>query len=246
MQTQVSYGSNVGTQILQHGGLNFTSSSLTINEPFGDSRADAFATLSDSGFIPTLRANAVSDGTHAQASAWGVQGYTNTSAEPLDTTLMLNLTADITGANDLDARIYLFEDDNFQFSFDSGTILFESPSQLWPGFVSNSFTVLLGNHTGAVEETRAFPFTVAPGDGFYIWAQLLATADNPGQVDAFNTLTASFTNTVGLAPAATSFAIPEPTSLAFLGLAMMRLFRRDRHASNYRRPFASTRGSAGS
>jgi hypothetical protein len=157
-----------------------------------------------------LRARAVANPTRAQAVAWAVQGYTNTSAAPLTTTLLLSLTADVTGGNDLEARMYLFQDEGFEYAFDPGTILFETSSQLWPGFepLANNagpdgFDVLFGNISGAVDESRSFEFTVDAGDSFYIWARLVATADNPGEVDASGTLTASFTNTAGLQPAAT-------------------------------------------
>jgi hypothetical protein len=133
-----------------------------------------------------------------------------------------------TGGNDIEARMYLFQDENFQYRSDPGTILFESSSQLFPGFESfannagpTGFDVLLGNVTGPVDETRQFDFTVDPGDSFYVWARLLATADNPGEVDAFSTLTASFTNTQGLQPAA---VVPEPATAWLSVGGMLGLF----------------------
>jgi hypothetical protein len=100
------------------------------------------------------------------------------------------------------ARIYLFEDADFEYSRDPGTILFESTSVLWPGFApfANNpgplgFDVLISNTEGPVNEMRQFDFSVGIGESFYVWAMLLATADQTGEVDAFSTLTASFTNT---------------------------------------------------
>ncbi|NIP19320.1 MAG: PEP-CTERM sorting domain-containing protein, partial [Xanthomonadales bacterium] len=124
-----------------------------------------------------------------------------------------------------------FDDENFSFSQDSGTMLFESTSQLWPGFESfannlgpDGFDIDIKNFTGSVSEQRSFDFTVDPGDSFYVWARLVTTADNPGVADAFTTLTASFTNVDGLSPA----AVPEPGYLAFFSLGLLTLLRRRR------------------
>jgi hypothetical protein len=222
-------GNGLPLQFEFDGGLNEDSSSTTLVT--SGAAPQASASLDASGYIPTLRAKAVASPTRSQAVAWGVQGYTNTSATPLSTSLLLNLTADVTGSNYLEARVYLFQDENFEFSIDSGTILFESSSQLWPGFEDfannagpEGFDVLLGNVNGPVNENRAFDFTVDPGDSFYVWARLLATANNPGVVDAFSTLTASLTNTNGLVPA----SVPEPSTawLLMLGAAGLFLVRR--------------------
>ena len=215
-QVQVSNGSGNSTQIQSEGGLNDPYSFLELARG-SSALSRAESSLSPSGFTPTLRTRAVASPTRAQAVAWGVQGYTNTSGQPLSTALQMNLDAQVTGSNDLDARMYLFQDGNFTFSTDPGTILFETSSQLWPGFEAfannpgpTGFDVLFGNHTGPINETRQFDFTVDPGDSFYVWSMLLATADNPGTVDAFGTLTASFTNTDGLTPAA---VVPDPSTL---------------------------------
>lgn len=225
-EVQVSNGGNgVPLEFAFDGGLNAASSAQTLASPFGDATATAASELSVSGFIPALRATATHDGRRAQAVAWGVQGYTNVSADPVSTSLEMHFTADVTGSNDVEARLYLFEDENFEFSKDPGTILFESTSQLWPGFDAfannlgpEGFDISRKNHVGPIDEFRTFDFTVAPGDSFYVWARLVATAENAGTADAFSTLTASFTNTAGLAPAAAS--IPEPRVAVWLVLAL--------------------------
>lgn len=229
-QVQVSVGSGTGTQFAFDGGLNVASSSQTLSSGSNNALAEASSDLSVTGFVPTLRARATAAPTSAQAVAWGVQGYTNVGADPLSTTLFLNLTADITGSNDVKARLYLFEEANFDFSTDPGTILFESSSQLWPGFDSfannagpTGFDVLFNNHTGPVNEQRSFDFTVQPGDSFYVWSRLVATADNTGVADAFGTLTASFSNIQGLEPAA---VVPEPSAFILLATALLALLRR--------------------
>jgi hypothetical protein len=226
-EVQVTNGSGNSTQFAFDGGLNVPSSYQSLTTGSVSAFAEASSSLSATGFVPTLRARAVSSPTRAQAVAWGVQGYTNGLATPLSTTLLLNLTANVTGANDLEARIYLFEDENFEFSRDPGTILSESNSQLWPGFEDfannagpTGFDVLFGNISGPVNETRSFDFTVDPGDSFYVWGRLVATADNPGEVDAFSTLTASFTNTEGLQPAA---VVPVPATMWLLVSGLLTL-----------------------
>jgi hypothetical protein len=234
-QVQVSAGSGVGTQFDFDGGLNAPASSVTLATPF--SLSMAASTLNAGGYVPTLQTLASHDGTRAQAIAWGVQGYTNTTSDPLDTSLVVGLSAALTGGNDLQARVYLFEDEEFQFYTDPGTILFESTSRLWPGFESlannpgpDGFDILRNNFSGTVDETRSFDFTVAPGDSFYVWAFLLSTADNPGEADAFSTLTASLSDPQGFTPA----AVPEPGAASLLLLGAALALRRSR--SRFRRP----------
>jgi hypothetical protein len=229
-QVQVSTGSGTNTQFDFDGGLNATQASKALAR--GDTAlAEASSALNDEGYVPTLRARATASPTRAQAVAWGVQGYVNTSSSPLATSLLLNLSANLTGGNDVDARIYLFQSENFEWSFDPGTILFESSSVLWPGFEAyannlgpDGFDIDINNFTGAVSEQRNFEFTVAPGGSFYVWARLVTTADNAGVVDAFSTLTASFSNTTGLTPA----VVPEPAAAGLLlfGLAGLLALRR--------------------
>lgn len=134
-QVQVSTGSGPGgnLEFAFDGGLNEPSSTTSLSNPLG-AFGEASSALNASGFIPTLRARAVSGSDRAQAVAWGVQLYTNTTGSPIDTALVLQLEGDIVGSNDLEARIYLFQDENFSFSTNPGTMLFESSSQLWPGF----------------------------------------------------------------------------------------------------------------
>jgi hypothetical protein len=218
-QVQVSIGSGTGTTFAFDGGLNEASASQTLAHPSGTALSEASASLNAGGYVPTLRVRATDSGTRAQAVAWGVQGYTNTGGT-LSTTLVMHLSADISGLNDLEARVYLFKDENFDFALDPGTILFESDSELWPGFEPyannlgpTGFDIAFNNAPGAVDETREFDFTVDPGDSFYVWARLVGTADQIGQVDAWTTLTASLTNTAGLVAAAS--VAPEPV-LAWL------------------------------
>jgi hypothetical protein len=231
-EVQVSNGSGTNTHFAFDGGVNQASAYQDLSDPFGNAFAEASSSLSVSGYVPTLRARAVADPTRAQAVAWGVQGYRNAGAGTLSSTLQLRLSADLSGSNDIQASIYMFQEENFQFSKDPGTILFESSSQLWPGFEPfannpspSGFDVMIRNHSGPVNELREFDFTVDPGDGFYIWAYLVATADLPGEVDAFSTLTASFTNTEGLEPAA---VVPEPATLALLMPAVIVILVRAR------------------
>lgn len=219
---QVSVGGNgLPLQFNFDGGINQASSFTTLVTSGASPRASS--QLAADGYIPTLKIKADAHNTRNQAVAWGVQGYTNTSGSPLDTSLVLNLTANITGTNDLDAHVYLFQDEDFEFAINPGTILFESSSQLWPGFEPyannldpNGFDISIPNHTGPVNETRQFDFTVPAGDSFYVWARLLGTADTPGVVDAYSTLTASLTNIEGLEPA----VVPEPGTLLLLLIAV--------------------------
>jgi hypothetical protein len=153
--------------------------------------SQAQASLNEDGYVPTLRVLAVDAGTRAQAVAWGVQGYENVSGAPVSTSLVLHLTADVVGLNDLEARVHLFQDEDFDFALDPGTILFESDSHVWPGFEAyannagpTGFDVLFASSPGPKGVTRTFDFTVDPGDSFYVWARLMGTEDQIGEVDA--------------------------------------------------------------
>lgn len=229
-EVQVSYGSGIGTVIQGAGGLQAPSSAISLAPSFGGAFSEASSSLSSQGYIPTLRTRSIHNGTRAQSVAWGVQGFTNVSSTRLMTSLVMNLTADLEGANDLDARVYLFQEEDFEFYRDPGTILFESSSKLWPGFEPfannpgpTGFDILLGSKTGPVLESRSFAFEVNPGESFYVWAMLLGTAENRGTVDAFSTLTASLTNIDGLEPASMDgvSVVPEPSYLTFLSAAII-------------------------
>jgi hypothetical protein len=210
-QVQVSTGGNGGAtlQFAFDGGLNIPSASTTLSNLLG-AVGEATSALNASGFIPTLGVHAISGSDRAQAVAWGVQQYTNASGSPIDTALVLQLDGNIVGNNDLEARVYLFQEQGFEFFQDPGTMLFESSAVLWPGFEPfannlgpTGFDIDINNTAGPVNETRQFNFTVPTGASFYVWAYMVATADNAGEVDASNTLTASLTNTTGLSVAST-------------------------------------------
>ncbi len=55
--------------------------------------------------------------------------------------------------------------------------------------------------TGAISSTQSVMFDVTPGDQFYIWSDLdagaISSLTNVGLVDAFNTLTMSFSTRRG-------------------------------------------------
>jgi len=229
-QVQVSTGSGVGgnLEFAFDGGLNVPSSATSLSNAFG-AFAEATSALNAGGYVPTLGVHAISGSDRAQAVSWGVQLYTNTTGSPIDTGLVLQLDGTITGPNDLDAHVYLFQDENFEFAFDNGTILFETTSQLWPGFEPyannlgpDGFDISVHNTAGPVSETRQFDFTVPAGDSFYVWALVVGTADTSGEVDASSTLTASLTNTTGIAVGSAEPAVPGlgPTAAVALGVLM--------------------------
>lgn len=231
-QVQGSVGTGTGTQFNFDGGLNDPFASQTLSSLTGSGVSKSTASLSATGYIPTLQARANNNGTHAQAVAWGVQGYTNNTGATLSTSLVLNFTANVSGSNDVEARIYMFKDENFEFASDPGTILFETSSELWDDptpFPANDlgptgFDIQKKNFSGMVDETRTYAFNLMDGDSFYIWARLVATADNNGVADAFSTLTASFTDETGLAPA----AVPEPSVAWLLAAGLLAAGRRAR------------------
>jgi hypothetical protein len=230
-QVQVSTGTpGTGLEIERvDGGLNDPASALILTD--SGVVSEASSQFDFGGLVPTLRTRVTNTGTRGQAVAWGVQGYTNTGSTALSTTLVMDLSATLTGPNDLEAALLLLETTPYAFSLDPGTMIFETGS-LWPGFGElakgldpEDFRVDLNDFSGVVDRVRQFDFTVQPGESFYVYAYLEATAEREGVVDAFSTLTASFTDTTGLVPA----AVPEPGSvlLAVLG-GMLFLGRRRR------------------
>jgi hypothetical protein len=228
-EAYLSTGTGLGTDFASAGGAGETSTTLTL--PRGDSAlAEASSSLNSNGYIPTLRTRATASPTRANAVAVGVQGYRNNSGAIINTTLSLDLSATITGGNDIGASVYLFKTAGFEYYADSGTILFESSSELWDGvepFANNlgpeGFDIDIKNFSGTVDEQRTFDFSIAPGESFYVWARLETEADNPGVADAYSTLTATLSNTEGLAPA----LVPEPdVALLFLIGGGMAFFAR--------------------
>lgn len=214
-EVQVSTGSGGSLQFAFDGGVNQPSAAQSLDRN-GSALSEASSTFSANGYIPTLRTRATASPTRAQAVAWGVQGYRNDSRSTINSTLSLDLSANITGSNDVEARVYLFKSAGFEYYQDPGTMLFESSSELWDGFESfannlgpEGFDIDINNHTGSVDEQRSFTFSIDPGESFYVWARLVTTADNPGVADAYSTLTASLSNTQGL----TLTLVPEPGTL---------------------------------
>ncbi len=231
-QVQVSTGSGAGgnLQFANDGGLNVATSFATLTSA-QNSTGEATAALDAAGYIPTLGVHAIAGSDRAQAVAWGVQQYRNGTGAPIDTALVLQLDATIVGSNDLEARVYLFQETGFEFSTDPGTMLFESTAQLWPGFETyannlgpSGFDIDINGTPGPVSETRQFDFTVPAGESFYVWAFVVATASGSGEVDASSTLTASLTNTTGIEAVSGSVTTPSvpglsiPASVLLLGL----------------------------
>lgn len=217
-EVQVSTGTSGSLQFAFDGGLNEDSAQQTLDRN-GSALSEASSMLDANGYVPTLRTRATASPTRAQAVAWGVQGYRNDTGGTIDTTLSLDLSANVSGSNDIDARVYLFKSAGFEFYKDSGTMLFESSSQLWDGFEPfannlgpDGFDIDINDFTGSIDEQRTFDFSIDPGESFYVWARLLSTANNPGVVDAYSTLTASLSNTQGLTPA----LVPEPSTFLLI------------------------------
>lgn len=223
-EVQVSAGSFPNLQFAFDGDLNATSASQSL--AISGALSEASSELNAAGYVPTLRTRATNSGAHSQAVAWGVQGFTNTTGSALTTSLFMDFSATVTGDNDVRAQILLFQDDNFEYYQDPGTILFESSSVLWDGFdeIRDTFSISSLGQPADVDEHRSFELTVAPGDSFYVWARLLSNADDTGVADAYSTLTASLSAPTGFTPA----AVPEPGMVNLLAVGAVALFLRRR------------------
>ena len=155
--------------------------------------SDAEAVLSDTSFLPTLRALGSSlAGQGAFANATGVQGYTYTG--PAQTiTLDINLSATLDESAGSSARaeaaaqVAVIFASELAFFTDFGTAVFEAAP---PGSVRG--TSQLFKSTGLDLTSDSIVFDVVPGDEFLVWAGLQAEAWRGGIANAFSTLTLQF------------------------------------------------------
>lgn len=180
--------------------------------------SDAEAVLSDTSFLPTLRALGSSvAGQGAFANATGVQGYTYTG--PAQTiTLDINLSATLdesagsSARAEAEAQVAVIFASELDFFTDFGTAVFEAAP---PGSVRG--TSQLFKSTGLDQTSDSIVFDVVPGDEFLVWAGLQAEAWRGGVADAFSTLTLQFLDAqnqlLDLGSAAASVAAPNPVPL---------------------------------
>ena len=180
--------------------------SLSAETSFSDSRGNTQSrAVLDPGSglsIPQLQSEAfVTGGGNSSAfgSAFAVEGYTYDGPEAKTFDLDITLTGSIfdptPGDNDttIRAEVYIFERQNFVFTSDLGTLLFE--------FFATEITSTTLNLTGGlISDTLTFELT--PGQEIYLFALLDVDAERDlSSADAFSTLALSIPDPGGLTSA---------------------------------------------
>jgi len=199
-------------QQAEDGGLLQASSSVAFvpDDPATSPGNDfaAQATLPAPLGLPELKALAVSPITLSvppadpgrfisTATAEAVQGYEYVGSAPGEFTLEVLPSGTVTGFGSISGFVGVFDADTFdRLGEFHGTSL-----------AATTFLIELARTIDA----EPLVFTLDPGDEFYIWAVLFATADSrdgtPSEADAFHSLNMEFHDASGLIAAT---AVPEP------------------------------------
>lgn len=202
------------------GGPMQSSAATSLTDTKGSAAAAAALDPGSGIATPLLRAEAFSKSSLGSAfgTAFGVEGYTNTSGSVQSYTLNILLEAFVgdLGAGDgkVTADVIAWRTANFFFSSDRATLLFEASATI----VDEA--QLLVDLSEIPSANGSVSFTLDPGESVYVWARLKADARRDMSfADAFSTLTTSFTDPTGLAAA----SLPEPGPLALLAGAALGL-----------------------
>jgi hypothetical protein len=201
------------------GGLNQASGFSSVDTNRGNAQALAQLAAGTGLVVPTLKAEAYGEPLQsgsAFSTAFGVEGYTYTGLAPKTFSLDITLEGSVSDPTPLDgdtfieAEIYVFEAENFFFSNDIPTLIFEAGA-----VVVDSTTLSIEDELNAIRQ-QTFTFELQPGQSVYLWANLDAEAQRDESfADAFSTLEFSFDDSEGLEAA----SVPEPGTLALLALA---------------------------
>jgi hypothetical protein len=236
-------------QEAEDGGLlvSFSSVAFVPEDPATSPGNDfaAEAAIVGAQAVPQLRALAVAPVSEAvpptapgrfisTATAEAVQGYEYVGAASDTLTLTVVPEAVVTGFGLVSGFVGIFEADSFDRLGEFHGVNLAS-------------TIFLLDATRNIEaEPLVFP--VDPGDEFYVWAALFATADSreatPSSADAFHTLTMEFDDPSGLVAAT---AVPEAGGGAVVawGLVVLRAFARRARSERRRRPEVASFPAAG-
>ena len=203
--------------------------SSSADETFaGYGSASGSVSLSGTIGAPILHASASSDpGKRSNTNSVALQSYTYTGTEATTRTFGGTLTYSQveTGNYPLNTGVYAVidaftlptatidvgdtPDSNFYTLFDGG----------FPGYADvASSTFLDTSSTAAGSGTFGVTLTLTPGETIWLSVLLQTPAANGSSVDASHTLVTGWDVTTDLTPAVTS--VPEPSSLALLGLGL--------------------------
>ena len=203
------------------GGVGSTNVSNSFSDSRGNAAAQAILDPSSGLSLPILRAEAYVTGS-GSSSAFGTaiaaEGYTYEGAAPKTFDLDITLTGEVfdptpgDGDTDIEAQIYIFGAEGYEYGFDAATLIFELG-------VVDIASAGLSLAAGETSDSFTLSFTLDPGQSVFLQATLGADAERDlSFADSFSTLTTSFQDPVGLVAAST---VPEPGTFALvvLGLA---------------------------
>ena len=211
------------TDFAFNGGPGSTSAAALINNIDGNGRGRA--ALNGDSLLPVIGAEAFSNpNARVSVNALGYRSYLYTGATSTSTSVDLVLDGIVNdpGSNDgsVQASIAVIRRETLPFVTDFGTLVFElvAPSELLGTAVIN-----IPANAGLQSVPGSIPFDLDPSDKIFVWTGLTASGTRSGSGDAFNTLTASFSDSTGLVP------LPEPATAAFLLIpAVVMVVRRSR------------------
>ncbi len=220
-------GTGGQSEFASNGGAGATSAYSTLTNAMGTAQGEAG--LEGAQLLPILRAEAYSNpNARISAIATGMQKFVYTGPGTSGLTLDLQLDGEATATSPLDAlvqaSVIVVRGSDMEFYMDFGTMAFEvipgDPSLESLGEIQLSIPV----NAGQQGITGNIPFDLADGEEFLVWANLNTRGTRGGHGDAFNTLSASFSDPTGIE----AVGIPEPATLVLLlgGLATIALRHR--------------------
>ncbi|REL28488.1 hypothetical protein DXX93_19230 [Thalassotalea euphylliae] len=215
------------------GGEHQTTATLE-HDLYGYGRA--YADLSGSGYLPTLKVFASSEfGSRGTANAFGVQRFTYEGADNHTIDLDYNLHGSITEFSSrnylqLRADVGVLIGDSLEWYPDFASLYFEFGGDLEPGGNDSEFI-----SSGAdVNMPGRLSFDIDNGQSFYVITSVSARAYG-GEADGWNTLSLSFLDTSGLTAASagslnnqSTTAVPLPATWLMLLLPLAMLVRRQK------------------
>ncbi len=196
----------------------------------------AFASLSGTNWLPTLKVSAASgvEGRRAGAGSFGVQGYSY-SGESKAITLNFNLHGSVANnfvgdvGNYLSVDIAILKGSSWLDWYpDFATLVYEVAA-FTPGIENVGMEALTIYDGNDVNLPGSISFNVDDGDDFFIVAALYARSRNGGYADGWNTLTMTFDDASGLLAATT---VPVPAAAWLFGsgiLALVGIARRKKN-----------------
>ena len=183
-----------------------------------DGNGQARASLSGPDALPILGAEGFSGpDSRASSAAVGMTGYTYTGAQATAMSLNIILDGERGGTNvpgdayvTSDVAVILGDVNDFVTHF--ATFIFEVvPGN--PGLsILGTSSLSLDLNVGPQTKTDSIDFTLDPGDEFFVWAGLNAGGIRNGFGDAFDTLSLSFSDPVGIVP-----NVPVPAAVWLFG-----------------------------